>query len=122
MRISDWSSDVCSSDLIVEPAVVAAIELAVGADREAVGAAARRRDDLLLAAGPAARDAFRLDLDDDDAVVVHHDRPLGKAQSVGDQLKPGHILSLTCPHLLCFPAILPVRTLFPPHFYPAHTA
>src|SRR3546814_2538313 len=106
MRISDWSSDVCSSDLIVEPAVVAAIELAVGADREAVGAAARRRDDLLLAAGPAARDALRLDLDDDDAVVVHHDRRLGKAQSVGDQFKLGHILSLACPHLLCFAAIM----------------
>src|SRR3546814_17906658 len=76
----------------------------------------RRRDDLLLAAGPAARDALRLDLDDDDAVVVHHDRRLGTAQSVGDQFKPGLILSLSCPHLLCFAAILLVRTLFAPNF------
>src|SRR3546814_17197323 len=71
MRISDWSSDVCSSDL------------------------------------------------DDDAVVVHHDRRLGKAQSVGDQFKLGHILSLACPHLLCFAAIMPVRTLFATNFYEA---
>src|SRR3546814_3022065 len=54
---------------IVEPAVVAAIKLAVGADREAVGTAAGGRDDLLPAAGPAARDALRLDLDDDDAEI-----------------------------------------------------
>src|SRR3546814_1727625 len=104
---------------MVDPAVVAAIELAVGADREAVGAAARRRDDLLLAAGPAAHDALRLDLGDDDAAVVHHHRRLGKAQPVGDQFKLGHILSLACPHLLCFAAIMPVRTLFATNFYEA---
>src|SRR3546814_6625293 len=45
---------------IMEPAVVAAIELAVGADREAIGAAAGGRDDLLAAAGPAAGDASLL--------------------------------------------------------------
>src|SRR5690606_7598717 len=73
----------------------AAIKLAVGTDREPVGTAAGGRDDFLAAAGPAARDPSLLDLDDDDAAVVHHHRRLGEAQSVGDQFKLGHILSLS---------------------------
>src|SRR3546814_5358999 len=80
----------------MEPAVVAAIELAVGADREAIGAAAGGRDDLLAAAGPAAGDASLLDLDHDDAAVVHHDRRLGKAQSVGDQFELHPRLPCSC--------------------------
>src|SRR3546814_10190458 len=79
---------------IVEPAVVAAIKLAVGADREAVGTAAGGRDDLLPAAGPAARDALRLDLDDDDAAVVHHHRRLGKAQSIRSEGHTSELQSL----------------------------
>src|SRR3546814_19071882 len=103
MRMSDWSSDVCSSDLdvvgaaqghtmvaglvedfdcarrdvdafdpparivardavrrqiavrldIMKAAVVAAIQLAVGSDRQPVGAAAGGREDLLAPSGPA---------------------------------------------------------------------
>src|SRR3546814_6735029 len=37
----------------------------------------------------------------------------------GYQFKLGHILSLACPHLLCFAAIMPVRTLFATNFYEA---
>src|SRR3546814_5173618 len=44
---------------ILKAAVVAAIQLAVGYDRQPVGAAAGGRDDLLAAAGPAAGDAPR---------------------------------------------------------------
>src|SRR3546814_1696686 len=80
----------------MDPAVVAAIELAIGADREAIGAAAGGRDDLLAAAGPAAGDASLLDLDHDDAAVVHHDRRLGKAQSVGDQFELHPRLPCSC--------------------------
>src|SRR3546814_10099197 len=125
MRTSDWSSDVCSSDLagpdvdaldpparivlrdavrgqiavrldIFEAAVVAAIKLAVGADRQAVGTAAGGGDDLFLPAGPAARDAPLGDLDHDHAAAVHDDRRLGEAQSVGAQFKFGHPI-LPCP-------------------------
>src|SRR3546814_20228013 len=78
----------------MKAAVVAAIQLAVGSDRQPVGAAAGGRDDLLAAAGPAAGDAPLLDLDHDDAAVVHDDRRLGKAQSVGDQFE-------LHPHLPC---------------------
>src|SRR3546814_17817583 len=73
---------------IMKAAVVAAIQLAVGSDRQPVGAAAGGRDDLLAAAGPAAGDAPLLDLDHDDAAVVHDDRRLGKAPSVGGQFEP----------------------------------
>ena len=50
---------------IIEPAVVAAIEFAVGTDREAVGAAAGAGDDRVAAVGLDSGDGAPLDLDDD---------------------------------------------------------
>ena len=72
---------------VEEAAIVADPECAVRPDGEAVGAAARSRDHFGLAVAPAARDAFLLDLDDDDAAVGHDDRALGKAESACDDLE-----------------------------------
>src|SRR3546814_6734867 len=90
MRISDWSSDVCSSDL--------------------------GRDDLLAAAGPAAGDASLLDLDHDDAAVVHHDRRLGKAQSVGDQFELHPRLPCSCSFAVLSRPSCPFARSSPPIF------
>src|SRR3546814_905408 len=73
-----------------ETTVVAAIELAVGADREAVGAAAGFGHGLLGAIGTDAGDAARGDLDHDHAAVGHRDRAFGKAQARGDRRELAH--------------------------------
>src|SRR3546814_11177137 len=101
---------------LMEPAVVAAIELAGGADRDAIGAAAGGRDDRLAAAGPAAGDASLLDLDHDDAAVVHHDRRLGKAQSVGDQFELHPRLPCSCSFAVLSRPSCPFARSSPPIF------
>src|SRR3546814_10175576 len=53
MRISDWSSDVCSSDLLALPPLVGAGDMRAETDRLALQAVA---DDLFEAAERAARD------------------------------------------------------------------
>src|SRR3546814_6800765 len=42
MRISDWSSDVCSSDLFPEPVISQAVEPKTKADQEKMGIALQR--------------------------------------------------------------------------------
>ena len=76
---------------IVEAAVVAAIQLAVGSDREAVGTAAGRGEDILAAVGADAGDPPGLDLDQDDAAVGQPHRSFREAQPVGDELEIGHV-------------------------------
>src|SRR3546814_20382472 len=107
---------------LMEPAVVAAIELAGGADRDAIGAAAGGRDDRLAAAGPAAGDASLLDLDHDDAAVVHHDRRLGKAQSVGDQFELHPRLPCSCSFAVLSRTSCPFARPSPPIFTKPKTA
>ena len=77
----------------VEPAIVAAIELSVGPHRQAVRAAARFGDRLRGAIRLHPRDAARLDLDQDDAAILHRHGSLGKAQSAGDDIHGNDPLS-----------------------------
>src|SRR3546814_15867373 len=81
-----------------------------------MGAAAGGRDDLLAAAGPAAGDASLLDLDHDDAAVVHHDRRLGKAQSVGDQFELHPRLPCSCSFAVLSRPSCPFARPSPPIF------
>src|SRR3546814_1052055 len=80
MRISDWSSDVCSSDLIIDPAGIIA-EHSVGK-----GLALADRDRRQL--HPVGDVAHRIDAGAARAVVVVHlDRALGVECDVG-RLQP----------------------------------
>src|SRR3546814_8170521 len=71
MRISDWSSDVCSSDLMADVGAQHAIipDADVGPDRHIADDPATRRDE------GAGVDPRRLAVDADDADVVHSSRP-----------------------------------------------
>src|SRR3546814_3382686 len=60
MRISDWSSDVCSSDLLVELALLLGIFDVVGHPRAALGLDAdAQADDRLIGPGDQVADARR---------------------------------------------------------------
>src|SRR3546814_16304866 len=68
MRISDWSSDVCSSDLDLVPCLE--VWKGVGdrrrvLDTEDREAARRQREDRIFVAGPTAKKAVAVILDDD---------------------------------------------------------
>src|SRR3546814_20385284 len=61
MRISDWSSDVCSSDLFIEKpfekaALITAVETAFERLADAEGRASRAADATILIAGLSARE------------------------------------------------------------------
>ena len=77
----------------LEAAVVADVDLAVGADGGAVGTAAGLGDLGDRAVGGDAGQRAALDLDDHDAAVVHGDRALGEPQPTGDLTKLSHFRS-----------------------------
>src|SRR5512135_256473 len=68
-------------------AIVAAIEMSIWTDGEAVWSAAGRGDRLRRAVHLHARDASGRNLDDDDRAVVHGDWSFGKFQTGGDFLE-----------------------------------
>jgi hypothetical protein len=71
------------ADLVpLEAAVVAHVDLAVGPERGAVGAATRLGHHRLSAVGANARQRPALDLDQEDTAVGQGDRPLRELQSV----------------------------------------
>src|SRR3546814_1135002 len=71
MRISDWSSDVCSSDLIAEIDVDALLMLAC----EIAGLSVQNRDDLVRSNGDRVRETWLavIELDETERRIVEDD-------------------------------------------------
>src|SRR3546814_4745235 len=85
MRISDWSSDVCSSDL---PLSFAELGLAAG------WSGYREDTDILVYAGDNENDLTDLELDDEDSLRIRDDEYTGTVSlTLGKdtpfQIKPG---------------------------------
>src|SRR5207249_7732993 len=74
-----------------EAAVLADVDLAVGADGGAVGAASRLGHLRHRAVGCDSGERAGLDLHDDDAAVLHRDRPFGEAQASGHPAQLCHV-------------------------------
>src|SRR5262249_54573562 len=74
----------------LEAAVVADVDLAVGADRRAVRSAARPRDDARPAVRRDARERPAPDLDHEHAIVGQRDRALGELETARDLPHLGH--------------------------------
>src|SRR3546814_6046173 len=111
MRISDWSSDVCSSDLLVSQALALAGQeespLDVAAGNDALGGGGRAYDDnlgsildLLIAQGvipPTALQFGLIDLEDDP--VGFNDEADG--DRTGKRLNSSHLCAPRMPSSAC---------------------
>src|SRR3546814_13966868 len=95
MRISDWSSDVCSSDLVVGQVSdyhIGGIEKLVG--DEAVGHEPRARDTLMIDRQPGNVRDVRLGV----LSLGRHDRghcPFGQLRAVQEQMEVAMLVCIT---------------------------
>src|SRR5262249_49425906 len=80
---------------IAAAAVVAAVEGPVGTGGQAIGPAARRREQRHLAVGRDARTPVVANLGQDHRSVGHRNRTLGETKAVRQNLHVAHLSALT---------------------------
>src|SRR3546814_6081836 len=88
MRISDWSSDVCSSDLVLVAREVQGTGLGAGGDQEAIGVVAGAIDVDLPLGGEARRAVECLDAVAAQAALHVLRHRVGEAVLVSHQVAP----------------------------------